>query len=101
MKKYNLTIMTAGILFVAVCTPPKPAHSDGLLMLITPVLGRSDNDNVNVGVLSAIDSSITEGDSDTKELEFTLTLDNFYGPATVDYTTLDGTATVAVPSRVV
>ncbi|MCI5145412.1 MAG: DUF1566 domain-containing protein [Candidatus Electrothrix sp. AR3] len=61
---------------------------------MSELLGRSTR-SYNVGVLSVSNSSITEGDSGTKELEFTLTLNNFYEPATVDYTTQDNTATVA------
>jgi len=46
-------------------------------------------------VLTLSGGSVTEGDSGTKVLNFTLTLDHYYTTAMVDYTTQDGTATTA------
>jgi hypothetical protein len=52
------------------------------------------NDNDNAPTLSINDASVTEGDSGTKTLDFTVTLSTASGQTvTVDYATADGTAT--------
>jgi hypothetical protein len=54
-----------------------------------------NDDSTGTAVLTLTGGSVTEGDSGTKQLEFTLSLNAFYGAASVDYTTQDGTATAA------
>jgi uncharacterized repeat protein (TIGR01451 family) len=52
------------------------------------------NDNDNTPTLSINDASVTEGDSGTKTLDFTVTLSTASGQTvTVDYATADNTAT--------
>ncbi|CAK8725310.1 hypothetical protein GMJAKD_16145 [Candidatus Electrothrix aarhusensis] len=66
--------------------------SDGQEILDgTDPLDGSD-DNVE-SVVTVAEDSIIEGNSGMKNLAFTLTLDEYYDAASVDYTTQDGTAT--------
>ncbi len=61
----------------------------------TNPLDGSDDISHDIAVLTVSGGSVTEGNSGSKQLEFTLNLDQFYGTASVDYTTKDGTATTA------
>ncbi|WP_255902152.1 Calx-beta domain-containing protein [Paradesertivirga mongoliensis] len=55
-------------------------------------LNIADNDNATLSLAGA---TITEGDSGTKVISFTVTLDKATSPFSVDYATSDGTATIA------
>jgi hypothetical protein len=54
-----------------------------------------DIEVIALPIVSITDTSITEGDSGTSRLEFTMTLDKYLDNASVDVATSDGTATAS------
>ncbi|MGR0482592.1 MAG: Calx-beta domain-containing protein [Candidatus Electronema sp. V4] len=91
MKKQRIAVLTATLL-IAGGGFVRSAYSDKLLLMLPPILAKKQT---STAVLTLTGGSVTEGDSGTKQLEFTLSLDGFYESASVDYATQDGTATAA------